>query len=137
MIGDIWLNLPVKSIAKATDFFVHLGFSLNANQSDGKTRACFAIGKKNVVVMLFAEELFQKFTRSNIADAAQSAEILVSIGVESRQEVDDLAQKVVEAGGVLFSAPAESQGWLYGCGFSDLDGHRWNVLFMDMSRLPS
>ena len=137
MIGDIWLNLPVKSIAKATDFFVHLGFLLNAQQSDAETRACFAIGKKNVVVMLFVKDVFQKYAQSDVTDAAQSAEILVSIGVESRQEVDDLAQKAVEAGGVLFSAPAESQGWLYGCGFSDLDGHRWNVLFMDMSRLPS
>ena len=62
---------------------------------------------------------------------------MISIDAESRQEVEDLAQKVNDAGGVVFAKPAEKQGWMYGCGFSDLDGHRWNVLFMDYSRLKS
>jgi predicted lactoylglutathione lyase len=63
--------------------------------------------------------------------------MLISIDAESRNEVEELAQKVEEAGGVLFAKPAENQAWMYGCGFSDLDGHRWNVLFMDYSKRKS
>jgi predicted lactoylglutathione lyase len=38
---------------------------------------------------------------------------------------------------VLFAKPAENQGWMYGCGFFDLDGHRWNILFMDYDKLKN
>ena len=64
-----------------------------------------------------------------------SSEILISIDAENKGEVDALAKKVEEAGGTVFAPPAESQGWMYGCAFADLDGHRWNSLFMDFSKL--
>ena len=95
------------------------------------------VGDKNFVVMLFEETMFASFVQNNIANAQTHSEMLISIDAESRQEVEELAQKVDEAGGVVFAKPAENQGWMYGCGFSDLDGHRWNVLFMDYSKLKS
>jgi len=61
---------------------------------------------------------------------------LISIDAESREEVDEWAKKVTAAGGNVFAQPAENQGWMYGCAFADLDGHRWNVLYMDMSKMP-
>lgn len=78
---------------------------------------------------------FASFVQNTIADTQTHSEMLISIDAESRQEVEELAQKVNEAGGVVFAKPAENQGWMYGCGFSDLDGHRWNVLFMDYAKL--
>jgi predicted lactoylglutathione lyase len=94
------------------------------------------VGDKNFVVMLFEESIFGDFVQNKITDTQSSSEILISIDAESRQEVDEFAQKVIDAGGVVFSKPAENQGWMYGFGFTDLDGHRWNVLHMDFSKLP-
>ena len=136
MTKQIWLNLPVKNIEKSKQFFSSIGFSFNEEYSNGHS-ACMLVGDKNFVVMLFEESLFGNFVQNTIVDTQTHSEMLISIDAESRNEVEELAQKVEKAGGVLFAKPAENQGWMYGCGFSDLDGHRWNVLFMDYSKLPN
>ena len=134
MTKQIWLNLPVKDVQKAKMFFTKLGFSFNESQENDYS-ACMQVGEKDFVVMLFEESVFKKFVQNEISTT--SSEILISIDAESRAEVDDFAQRVVEAGGVLFSKPAENQGWMYGFGFSDLDAHRWNVLYMDLVNLKN
>lgn len=88
-----------------------------------------------MVVMLFNESVFKGFTRNEITDSKQATEVLLSIDAESKKEVSEMAKKAAEAGGTVFSEP-EDQGWMYGCGFADLDGHRWNVLYMDMEKMP-
>lgn len=135
MTKQIWLNLPVKDVAKAKDFFWKIGFSFN-EQHDTPSSTCMVVGEGHFVIMLFEEMLFSSFSKNSITDTNSSSEVLISIDAESREEVDELAEKVKEAGGTIFAPPAESQGWMYGCGFADLDGHRWNVLFMDFSKLP-
>ena len=134
MTRQIWLNLPVKNVAKAKDFFWKIGFSFN-EQHDTPSSTCMVIGEGNFVVMLFEELLFKSFSQNELTDTQSSSEILISIDSESKEEVDALAEKVKKAGGTVFSPPAESQGWMYGFGFADLDGHRWNVLYMDFSKL--
>jgi hypothetical protein len=134
MTKDMWINLPVKDVAKSRAFFAALGFTFN--DKHGIDPTCMLIGTKKVVVMLFSEEMFKGFTRIGLSDTRQSSEVLFSIDAESREEVDELAHKAKEAGGNVFAQPGESQGWLYGCGFADLDGHRWNVLYMDMAKMP-
>ena len=136
MAKQIWLNLPVKNIEKSKQFFSKIGFSFNEEYSN-ENSACMLVGDQNFVVMLFEESLFGNFVQNTIVDTQTHSEMLISIDAESRNEVEELAQKVEKAGGVLFAKPAENQGWMYGCGFSDLDGHRWNVLFMDYSKLPN
>jgi predicted lactoylglutathione lyase len=133
MTKQFWINLPVKDINKSKEFFSQLGFSVNGNSDQVQV----TIGDKNTAVMLFPESTFKNFTRHAIGDTEQATEVLFSIDAESRAEVDEMAKKAVEAGGTLFGEPAENQGWMYGCGFADLDGHRWNVLYMDMSKIPS
>ncbi len=134
MTKEIWLNLPVKEVAKSKIFFSKMGFSFN-EQHDTDHSTCMLVGEKNFVVMLFEEAMFEGFVQNKITDAQSGSEILISIDAESREEVDALARKAEEAGGTLFAKPTEIQGWMYGCGFADLDGHRWNVLFMDFSKL--
>ena len=136
MTKQIWLNLPVKNIEESKKFFSIIGFSFNEEYSNEHS-ACMLVGDKNFVVMLFEESLFGSIIQNKITDTQTHSEMLISINAESRQEVEDLAQKVNDAGGVVFAKPAEKQGWMYGCGFSDLDGHRWNVLFMDYSKRKS
>ena len=136
MTKQIWLNLPVKDINKSKAFFSKLGFSFNEKQGNSQDSACLLVGDKNFVVMLFTETTFKSFTRNNNADTALATEVLISIDAESREEVDEMANKALEAGGTIFGQPEEKQGWMYGCGFADLDGHRWNVLYMDFSKMP-
>ena len=85
--------------------------------------------------MLFAKNMFKGFSQNELTDTKQSTEVLFSFSGESREEVDELASKVFDAGGTIFSEPAEINGWMYGFAFADLDGHRWNQLFMDMSKM--
>lgn len=133
MIKDIWLNLPVKSIKASKDFFRQLGFTFNEQNGDTDHSACLLVGSKNTVVMLFEEVVFSTFIKNEISDAKNTSEVLLSISAESKEEVEEMAIKVKKAGGTVYSEPG-GEGWLYGMAFADLDGHRWNMLFMDLSK---
>ncbi|MEP6903592.1 MAG: VOC family protein [Actinomycetota bacterium] len=134
MTKEMWLNFPVKDVVKSKDFFSKIGFSLNEKHT-GNDMVCFEVGTKKMTVLFFAEESFKGFTKSKIADTKAGSEVLISFDAESREEVDETASKVFDAGGTVFSEPAEIQGWMYGFGFADLDGHRWNMVYMDFSKL--
>ena len=136
MTKQIWLNLPVKNIEKSKKFFSSIGFSFNEEYCNDQS-ACMLVGEKNFVVMLFEESMFVSFVQNTLLASPMHAEMLISIDAESRHEVEELAKKVNDAGGKIFAKPAENQGWMYGCGFSDLDGHRWNILFMDYDKLKN
>ncbi|MGZ3863999.1 MAG: VOC family protein [Bacteroidia bacterium] len=136
MTKDLWINLPVKDVKKSREFFTKIGFTASTQHGNGPDSAGMIIGNKNIVIMLFAEHIFKGFSQNDLIDTNKGNEVLISFDAESREEVDEIAHKAVEAGGKLFSKPAEHQGWMYGCAFTDLDGHRWNVLYMDMSRMP-
>src|SRR3954471_5445664 len=127
MVKEIWINLPVKDVAKSKEFFTKLGFSFNTKHGESDTNACLIVSEKNIAVMLFAEEMFQGFTQHPLANTSTGTEVLLSFDAESRNEVDEMARKVEEAGGDVFCKPAENQGWMYGFAFADLDGHRWNM----------
>ncbi len=136
MIKDIWINLPVKDLKKSITFFEAIGFSfVKSSPGFTPTSAPMLVGSNNVVVMLFEDSLFQSFTQNAITDTAKSTEALFTIEVTSREDVDKVAIDAEAGGGTLFAKPAEKDGWLYGCGFTDLDGHRWNALFMDMGNM--
>ena len=136
MAKQFWINLPVKDIKRSKEFFAKLGFRFNEQMGNSDHMASLFLGDQNVVVMLFPEPAFKGFAQNEIADASQGTEVLLSIDAETREEVDEMAKKAVDAGGTLYGNPGEKDGWMYGCGFVDLDGHRWNVLYMDMSKMP-
>jgi uncharacterized protein len=135
MTKEIWLNLPVRDVNKSKEFFEKIGFTLNEKHT-GPDMVCFEVGEKKMTVLFFAEETFKGFTKSEISDAKRGTEVLISFDAESREEVDETARKVFDTGGTVFSEPAEIQGWMYGFGFADLDGHRWNMVYMDFSKMP-
>ncbi|OMF07195.1 extradiol dioxygenase [Paenibacillus amylolyticus] len=131
MSQKIWMNLPVKDVVKSTTFFNAIGFH---GENVGNERAQLVIG--STTILLFPDAAFEKFTGAKIADTAHSAEVIFSIGADSKEEVDAFIQKVETAGGSIFGKPSEIDGWMYGAGFADLDGHRWNLLYMDESKMP-
>ena len=135
MTKEIWINLPVKNVQRSKAFFTAIGFIFNEPRSTGNEMACMYAGEKKTVIMLVEEKMFMGFSGNNLCDTSLSSEFLISYDAENREEVDDIAKKVIAAGGNLFSKPAEHQGWMYGCAFADSDGHRWNVVYMDHSKL--
>jgi uncharacterized protein len=137
MTKELWLNLPVKNVKASKAFFTKLGFSFNDHFGDSDENVCLMVGEKKIAVMLFAEHMFKNIIRHEIADTKSGNEIIISFDVSSREEVDEIAKKAEEAGGNVFGKPSEIQGWMYGCGFTDLDGHRWNALYMDMSKMQN
>lgn len=135
MENDFWLNLSSKDLNKSKEFFLKLGFTLN-DRHNGPHMLSMFVGNKKIVVNLFIETLFQNFIGGHsITNTNQSNEVLFSIGADSPAIVDEWARKAVEAGGTLYGKPGYKDGWMYGCGFIDLDGHRWNILYMDMTKI--
>jgi len=133
MVKQIFINLPVKDLKKSMVFFEKLGFSFNMQFTDDSA-ACLMIGE-NIYAMLLLEKFFKTFTNKEIADANKLTEVLIAIDVESREEVDEMIRKAVDAGGVTYRNP-QDHGWMYGHSFADLDGHQWEVLYMDESQMP-
>ena len=136
MTKELWINLPVKNILKSREFFTQIGFELNTQYGNSENSACFFVGTKKIVIMLFEESAFKGVVRNTVSDAKTASEVLFSFDAENKEEVDMIAVKIKKAGGILFSEPAEFHGWMYGFGFCDIDHHRWNVLYMDMSKMP-
>jgi predicted lactoylglutathione lyase len=129
MARSLFLNLPVKDLAASVDFFTQLGFEFNPQFTD-ENATCMVISD-TAFVMLLVEPFFQTFTDKAIADATTVIEAITAISAESRDEVDELVGKAIEAGGLTTGRDAQDHGFMYQREFYDLDGHKWEVLWMD------
>lgn len=127
MSTQIFVNLPVKDLARSIDFFKALGYSFNLQFTD-ETAACLVISE-DIFAMLLTHAKFREFTPKSICDATQSTEVLVCLSCESRQHVDDLVRKAIAAGGTTH-APSKDHGFMYQHGYQDLDGHIWELICM-------
>lgn len=130
MAKVLWINLPVKDLAAAKEFYTQAGFLLHKENLDNDNMAGFIVEEQNVQIMLFPEEMFKGFTRNEIAKTSIGSEVLFSLSAGTKEEVDSLIFRIQQAGGTVFAEPGEQNG-MYGAGFCDLDGHRWNLLVMD------
>lgn len=128
MSTKIFVNLPVKDLGKSTDFFTELGFSFNPQFSD-ENAGCMVVSD-DIYVMLLVEPFFQSFTKKEVVDSTKSTEAITCLGVDSRERVDEMADKALAAGGQPSNDPMD-EGFMYGRSFQDLDGHLWEVMYMD------
>jgi len=132
MAQKIFINLPVRDLGKSMDFFRKLGFTFNAQFTD-ETAACMIISE-DIFVMLLTENKFKTFTRKPICDVTKSTEVLVCLSSARRFKVNEMVRKAVAAGGTTYKEP-EDHGFMYGHGFQDLDGHIWELAFMEPSAI--
>jgi predicted lactoylglutathione lyase len=133
MATQIFINLPVKDLQKSIGFFTHLGFTFNPQFTD-ETATCMIISE-NIYVMLLIESRFQEFTKKPVSDAKTSTEVLICLDAESRDAVDTMVKNAVDAGGRIY-ADSMDHGWMYLHSFEDLDGHQWEVAYMDITAFP-
>jgi predicted lactoylglutathione lyase len=128
-----FVNLPVKDLTKAREFFASIGFSFDPQFTD--ENATRMIISDETSVMLAAEPFFKGFIEPlEIADTSRSREVIIGLSTESRDQVDALADKALAAGGQALGDP-EDQGFMYMRGFRDLDGHQWSFIYMGMSAI--
>jgi predicted lactoylglutathione lyase len=133
MATKIFVNLPVKDLNKTVKFFTALGFTFNPQFTD-ENATCMIVSD-DIFVMLLVEKFFQTFTKKPVADATKTAEVIIALSADSRERVDELVDKALAAGGAMSNEP-QDMGWMYQRSFQDVDGHLWEVAYMDESAVP-
>jgi uncharacterized protein len=124
----LFVNIPVGNVQRSIEFFEALGFTFNAQFTDA-TATCMLVGE-DAYFMLLDKERFQGFSKRPLGDPRNETNALFALGVGSREEVDELVRKAVAAGGSHAVEP-QDHGFMYGWSFYDLDGHHWEVFWMD------
>ncbi|MCZ7413218.1 MULTISPECIES: VOC family protein [unclassified Streptomyces] len=132
MATQIYVNLPVKDLDAAKEFFTRLGFSVNAEFTD-ENASCVVLDEA-INVMLLTEPFFKNFTGKEIADASRVTEVITALGVESRERVDEVCDKALAAGATPSKEPMD-EGWMYSRSFQDLDGHLWELVSVDVEAM--
>jgi uncharacterized protein len=128
MSTKIFVNLPVKDLKKSIEFFTKLGYTFNQQFTD-ETATCMIISE-DIYAMLLTHEKFKTFTPKKIVDAHKNTEVLIALSCENRKAVDELVAKAVAAGGSTYNEPTD-YGFMYSHAYQDLDGHIWELLYMD------
>ncbi|HEX2504952.1 MAG TPA: VOC family protein [Gaiellaceae bacterium] len=129
-----FINLPVRDLTKATEFFGAVGFSFDPEFTD--ENATRMIVSEETSVMLLVEPFFKGFIEPDeIADTSRVRETIIGLSAESREKVDDLTERALAAGAQPLGEP-DDQGFMYMRGFRDLDGHQWSFIHMDLSAIP-
>lgn len=128
MAKQIYVNLPVKDLPKSKAFFEELDFAFDSQFTNDKA-ACLVI-EENIYVMLLSEEFFKTFTNKEVCDARKSTEVLLCLSCENRTQVDDMVARAASAGGNV-PRSVQDEGFMYSHAFEDLDGHIWELVYME------
>jgi predicted lactoylglutathione lyase len=134
MATKVFINLPVKDLEKSMAFFTGLGYSFNPQFTDEKA-GCMVISE-SIFAMLLSEPYFKTFTRKEVANALVSTEVLIALDAPSREDVQKTVAQARELGGTIYAEP-QDHGWMFQHSFADLDGHQWELVYMDASQLPN
>ncbi|CAD7812876.1 hypothetical protein CHRY9390_02575 [Chryseobacterium aquaeductus] len=133
-INQIFVNLPVKDIQQTKKFWKAIGFTINEKFSDEKS-VCVVMKEDLINVMFLTEEYFKTFSERPVPKG-DTTQVLISIALNSREEVDQIVSTAVENGASQHEEP-QDYGWMYQNSFWDINGHGWNVMFADVSQMPS
>jgi uncharacterized protein len=124
----VFVNLCTGDLGASKKFFTELGFTINEQFSDDTTAS--VVISETIVVMVHTKEKYLQFTKKEVADSTKTSEVLIALSSESREKVDELVEKAVAAGGSV-SGETQDHGFMYGRAFDDVDGHTFEVVWMD------
>lgn len=124
----IYINLPVADLEASKGFYQKLGYSFHPLYTND-VAACMVVSD-DIHVMLLTKPFFATFTKKEIADTQTSAQVLICLGKESRADVDTMVDKAIAAGGKI-ERPVNDHDFMYERSFNDLDGHIWEIMWMD------
>ena len=131
----IFVNLPVKDIAASTRFYEEIGCTRNEQFSDEK--ASSMVWSETITFQLLHESYFSTFVSRPISDARETCQVLLAISMESRAEVDALAEAAARNGGRNDIRETMDLGFMYNRAVQDPDGHIIEAAYMDMSAMPT
>ena len=134
MTKQLFVNLPVSNLAKAKALYEAIG-AVNNPQFSDQSSACMVLSD-TLFVMLLTHEKWTQFTRKPIVDAHLASEVMLALSADARQSVDTLVDAAGAHGGKADVNPRQDLGFMYGRSFEDVDGHVWEIVFMDMSQMP-
>ena len=129
MSTKIFVNLPVNDLNKSVEFFSKLGYTFDSRFAS-ENGTCMIIGE-NIFVMLLVEKFFKTFTKNEIADTSKTTESIICLSADNREAVDELVNNAVAAGGKIYR-DKEDHGFMYSQAYSDLDGHLWEIMYIDV-----
>ena len=136
MARMIFINLPVTDLSRSTAFYQAIGLRKEAAFSDDK--ASMMVWDEVIHVMLLTRDFFATFTSKEIADAHRTAQVALCVSAEDRVAVDALVDAAGAAGGDMDPGPRQEMGeFMYGRSFADLDGHHWEVMWMDAAAMQT
>ncbi len=130
--NQIYVNLPVKNIEQTRTFWTNIGFHANDQISD--ENAVCIIMCDNMYIMFLTEDYFQTFSERPVPKG-DTTQVLIALGLNSREEVDRVVHAAVENGATQHEEP-QDHGWMYQNSFWDINGHGWNIIFADPSQMP-
>ena len=133
MTNKVYINLPVKDLKRSVAFFTHMGFRFNPRFTD-ENGTCMIVSD-TIYVMLLIEKFFKTFINQKVADASRTSEVIISLEVEKKEEIEELLNKAIQAGGK--ATISEDYDWMKDRGFTDIDGHHWELLYTDESKSPA
>lgn len=133
MKTQIFINLPVTDLKKSMAFYTAIGFVNNPQFTD-ETAACMALSEE-IFVMLLTHDKFKGFVTKEIGDTLKTVSVINSLSTSSTEEVNNITEKALKAGGNE-PIPARDYGFMQQRSFEDLDGHLWDVFYMDMAKFP-
>lgn len=129
MKRKLFINLAANDLKASTDFFLQLGFSFHPQFSDD-TASCIVLCD-DLYLMLLTKEKFVSFSPNPLINSHQHTQVLNCLSCQNKAEVDELVQKAIKAGGKTYNQP-QDHGFMYAHGFQDLDGHVWELVYMEM-----
>lgn len=127
MLNSIFVNLPVEKLTRSVEFFTELGFTFNAQFTDDES-TCMIVNE-TIYVMLVEKQKFQGFIDKPIA-AANTTEAIFGFACSSTEEVRELSERAFALGARKVNEP-EDHGFMFSWGFEDLDGHLWDLFWMN------
>lgn len=129
----MFVNLPIENVSSSREFFTSMGYAFDESFSDDQA-LCLELNE-STFAMLLQRDFFASFTDTPVGDPKTSAQHLLAMGVSSREGVDDLVAKAVAAGGR--DVRTDDHGFMYTRSYADLDGHVWELMWMDPDNIPS
>jgi len=129
MTQMIFVNMQVSDLKKSMSFFKELGYDFNLNFTDEKTAACLVISD-TIFAMLHTPDSFKGFLTKPASDPHKATEVLLALNLDNRADVDRYVDKALSLGATV-ARPPEDLGFMYTRSYNDLDGHVWEICWLD------
>ncbi|ENY80981.1 VOC family protein [Sphingopyxis sp. MC1] len=124
----IFVNLPVRDLAKSMAFYEALGFTNEPRFTDETAAAM--VWSDSIFVMLLTHDKWQSFTDRPIPPTSAS-EVSLALAMDDRAAVDAMIAAAAAHGGTADINPVQDHGFMYGRDLLDPDGHVWGPFWMD------